>query len=83
MSPLPISWAGGCVTTSLCSDDQRLHALRHEQPVRLVLDVPLRTLGWGKLHVPDLLERLLAELIGTLVWAHERTPHGFLVRWKM
>jgi len=56
MSPLPISWAG-CDYLWLYSDDQRLHALRHEQPVRLVLDVPLRTLGLGnRLHVPDLLE---------------------------
>ena len=33
-------------------------------------------------HVPDLLAWLLAELIETIVWAHERTPLANLVRWK-
>jgi len=60
-SPLPTSWAG-CVTTSGCIllSDQRHMPLRHEQPVRLVL-MSSSTPGLGnRLHVPDLLERLLA-----------------------
>lgn len=43
------------------SAHQRLQPLRHEQPSRLGLDVPLRTPGLGhRLYVPDLLAGLLA-----------------------